>query len=284
MNKSTNNFCTIVSQGYISYAKVLLESIQNNGSQAHLHVLVVDAKVNMDESQISFYSFGDLRSFSKAKLIEDKYHNQPGELRWSLKPVFMSYLLLGGIDDLVYLDADMFFFGDYQFIFEELGRSNVLLTPHWRPPDPRVNSKDFHLLLTEGIYNAGFVGVNSQAIEMLKWWEEVCLYDCRKEPSIGLFYDQKYLDLVPIYFEKVKTLKHLGLNVANWNLRVAQRKKEKNEVKINGEFPVIFIHFTKRTIDQIDLGKDKTLRPFLKEYRSSCKKHGITIHKKNRLW
>ncbi len=143
------------------------------------------------------------------------YHDA---FRWSMKPVFMKYLLDSNhVKKLIYIDSDIHFFNDYNFLFDYLDSCNILLTPHWQSSDPLKDESNFKCLLTSGFYNAGFIGVNKKAIEALNWWAEVCLYNCEIKPETGNFVDQTYLDFFHYLFDGIKIIKHKGCNVANWN-------------------------------------------------------------------
>ncbi|MDO9194746.1 MAG: glycosyl transferase, partial [Undibacterium sp.] len=60
----------------------------------------------------------------------------------------------------------------------------------------------------------------------------------------GLFTDQRWIDLVPAFFEGVCILRTSRLNVAPWNLTTRELTgTAPNEVLVNGE-PLGFYHFT----------------------------------------
>ena len=69
-----------------------------------------------------------------------------------------------GIRSLLYLDNDLCFFGDFEFLFQELQEHSLLLTPHWRPIDPDANAEQFFYNFRDGLYNAGFVGANNKGL------------------------------------------------------------------------------------------------------------------------
>ncbi len=166
--------------------------------------------------------------------------------RWSMKPVLMKYLLeQKNVHKVIYLDCDIYFFGDYDFLFDELSRNNVLLSPHWRSSDPHKDPANFAMLYTEGLYNGGFAGANDAAIPALDWWAMACDYICVVDRARGMFVDQVHLNLLPVYFENIGILKHRGCNVANWNMIECERTLSGNnpEVLITGKYPIVFIHF-----------------------------------------
>jgi hypothetical protein len=173
--------------------------------------------------------------------LANKYKKD--KLRWSLKPVFLLYLLTS-FQKAIYVDNDIFFFSDYNGLEKELDNNNILLTPHYYPSSPKKNQTWLEANLRIGLFNAGFVGANRNAKEALEWWSECCLYEMKKSYSRGLFDDQKYLDLMPILFDKVKILKNKACNVAGWNDHIQIPEKE-----------VIFVHFNSFTLNKF---KDET--------------------------
>ena len=108
-------------------------------------------------------------------------------------------------------------------LFNELENNNTVLTPHWRGEYPEIDEVNFNLQFVGGLYNAGFIGVNESAKNAMSWWANACLYKCEKDFKNGHYVDQTYLNLLPIYFEGIKILKHQGCNVANWNQNVCKR-------------------------------------------------------------
>jgi lipopolysaccharide biosynthesis glycosyltransferase len=281
MKQTKNGFCTIVTKSHIAYAEVLHHSLKQFNEHIQLNVLVVDeddvSLLRRSGSLIQYYSINDLQGFSHTEAIIEKYGKVNVDIvRWTMKGVFIEYLLFSGFDKVIYVDADIFFFGDYSFLFDLLETNNILLTPHWRTKNPNINDKDFTLLLTEGIFNGGFIAASQGGQEALSWWSDVCLWDCSKNREKGIYDDQLYLNLMPIYFEKVHVLNHRGLNVANWNRRENKRSLLKNEVLLNGTYPVVFIHFTKSTMEGI-ASKDKLLERYFRKYKEVCAQFDIKL-------
>lgn len=200
-------------------------------------------------------------------------------LRWSMKPVFIRHLLEQGIPKVIYIDCDMFFFSEGSFLFSMLDETDFLLTPHWRSIDPLKETLNFRLLFTDGIYNAGFIGASANSIPILDWWANACLYECKKRIINGLFDDQRYLDIVPVYFEKTGIVSHKGCNVANWNQAVCRREAQPDgTILINGKEPIVFIHFSSSTITGILHGNDILLKTHLEKYAAALSGQDPSIH------
>jgi hypothetical protein len=98
----------------------------------------------------------------------------------------------------------MYFFNDYDFLFEELDESVILLTPHWRNSNTFLGSESFMSLFTHGIFSAGFIGANKGGLSALQWWANACHFMMAPKPEIGIYDDQKYLDVLPVLFKNVK--------------------------------------------------------------------------------
>lgn len=210
------------------------------------------------------------------KKIEEKYRKSSMDrFRWSLKPVFIKYLLQEkNYDKVIFVDPDLYFFNDYDFLFDELDLFDILLTPHWRNRDPSVDPANFHANFVDGIFNAGFIGVSKNGYDAMDWWARACEYACKKDPEIGLFDDQAYLNVFPVYFRNVGILRHKGCNVANWNRVECPRIVQSDgSVLINGTYPIIFIHFHRKTILSIIRGTDPHLFPYLEQYASDFRRY-----------
>ena len=124
------------------------------------------------------------------------------------------------------------------------------------------------------IFNAGFIGVNKEGEPAMDWWATICEYQCINAPDQGLFVDQAYLNMMPIYFDEVKVIRHKGCNIANWNQIECKRSLTKDSrVLINNRYDLVFIHFTNSTIKGIQNGEDALLKPSLQEYLNSLEKH-----------
>ena len=177
-------------------------------------------------------------------------------------------------DQVFYIDPDICFFSSFEFFAQYLEFYSILLTPHWRCSNPYIDPSNFAILQTSGLFNAGFIGVSKNGIPAMEWWSKVCLYKCIKDSRRGLFVDQSYLDLIPIYFDNVKILKHKGCNIANWNQVECKRTiNEKGEVLINNSWIIVFIHFTKSTIRGIKNGQDSLLKKHLEQYEAMIQKY-----------
>ncbi len=273
------NFCTIVTADYAPYAYNLADNLVKLNSNAKLFVLVCsDGFEGENNSHLEFINYHSLND-NLAKQIKDKYFdNAKDNYRWSMKPVFMRHLFdKENLDKLIYIDCDIHFFNSYTFLFNLLDENNILLSPHFRSKSYSEDPINYILQFTNGIFNGGFVGANKEGLNALEWWAERCLEICEVNTAHGQFVDQSHLNLLPVYFEKIHIIKHEGCNVANWNERVCKRELLNDQILINNKYPIIFIHFTKSTLNGILNCSDNVLNLFLEEYNTGFKKFGIDL-------
>jgi hypothetical protein len=219
----------------------------------HVHILLLDRKNPIDITNAKNSSIYELENLSNSIVpaLKNKYKANSDEFRWSLKPVFLEFLL-DNYESVIYVDNDIFFFDDYCFLFDELKQFDILLSPHNYPADPEKNQNWLEANFRVGLYNAGFVGANQNAKKTLAWWAKCCLYRCEKNYFRGLFDDQKYLDLVPIIHPNTKVIAHKGCNVAEWNAQICVKSEKDKQVVINEVFPLIFYHFNAFSLRLLD--------------------------------
>jgi hypothetical protein len=271
------HFCTITTQSHLYKCYALFESLYQIDSKSCLHVLLTDidnlSGLDVPLRGVKLYILDDIKGVSYSEEIVNKYLRSSDKLRWSLKSVFLRKILaFEEVQELVYVDNDIAFFGEFYFLFEALKTHNILLTPHNYPRDPLSNQNWLEANFRVGLYNAGFVGANKKSVSSLEWWSKCCLYRCEKNYFRGLFDDQKYLDLMPIIDSSTKVLEHKGCNLAGWNLSICTRGEESNEIKINSNWEVIFIHFNPITITCFVEGKDPFLMPYFNKYKEMLEK------------
>jgi len=266
-------FCTITTNSHLFKVNALFESLSQINPNCTLFVLNIDASKATEfknKDRLIWIDLDEIKSDLSGGLVE-KYKHDKNKIRWSLKPVFLKYLLEADLaEKLIYVDNDIAFFGDYSFLFEALTEFNVLLTPHNYPRFTDTKQNWLEANFRVGLYNAGFIGVNKKALDLLDWWANCCLYRCEKNSWRGLFDDQKYLDLVPIIEPMTLVLQHKGCNLAEWNRDVCIRSydNESQRVLINNKWPVVFIHFNITTLKCFHNNEDILLKPFYDTYKN----------------
>ncbi len=269
------SICTITSQSHLPQTMVLRDSVLKYAPDLIFNILITDCesiKLKGYE-KTKFFTLYHLEKNDMAQSIIKKYKNEKDKLRWSLKAVFLTFLLTEhSFQKVIYVDNDICFFNDFNFLFSELEQKDVLLCPHWRCNEPEKNKTWFLVNFTDGLYNAGFIGITHKAIPVMIWWAKSCLFKCAKIYRKGLFDDQKYLDFIPVLYENTGIIRHRGCNVAYWNRTENKRIVKEDKILINGVYEIVFIHFTKDLIKSIRSQKDKELTGFLNLYECALKK------------
>jgi hypothetical protein len=190
------------------------------------------------------------------------------ELVMSTKPFVSEYLFQKYEPQLVIsLDSDMLIFDNFAYIEQQLDTYNIFITPHCHTPMPYLSTIDKvtsefsymapyedRVMLHVGIYNLGFFAIKNspETINFRNWWMDRCRHQCYVGSRVGLFGEQLWVNLVPIYFEKVCILNHLGYNVGPWSLHERTITKKDNKFFINDTFPLVIYHYTGYTPDDPD--------------------------------
>ncbi|MGQ0737756.1 MAG: hypothetical protein ACT4OJ_01735 [Bacteroidota bacterium] len=272
--------CTIITADYLPVARVLCASIQKNNPGTGLHVLVIGEHNFSSEQYFTLISLNQLREAEFYKEIEKKYaHTNPDVFRWALKPVLVGYLLQQGYEKVIFADPDLYFVNKFDFLFDLLDSYAVLLTPHWADLDIISSEDSVMSVLRNGLFNAGFVAASQKGLPAIHWWAGMCHYKTEKRSDLGIYDDQKYLDMLPVQFENVHILKHQGCNLASWNIQTCKREMVEGKLLINRQFEPVFIHFAKDTIINILNRNDVLLRPYLDEYISALAENGFNLLK-----
>jgi hypothetical protein len=282
----TRAACTIVSLNYLSHARTLCESFLDQHPELPFYVLVVDRpSPDVDLSRERFRPIWveelGLPDFPSVAFKFDIL-----ELNTNVKPTFMKRLLASGVDELIYFDPDILICSSVNFIFDLLQSSSIVITPHTLSPNDAAPSGE-SILLYSGVFNLGFIAVASteESLRFLAWWENRCLTEGFVERRSGLFVDQKWINLVPCYYDHVTILKHPGCNVAYWNLHERSIAKDGQRWVVNGRAPLVFYHFSGVSVeggaviskgyDQFTLESLPVLAELFEFYRAQLLKNGI---------
>ena len=216
------------------------------------------------------------------------------ELNTNVKPTFLNYLLeRKNVDNLFYLDPDIFVYDSFDFLNSYLGSHDIVLTPHCLSPIDDAYLPSEQEFLVSGVFNLGFVGVRNSAegLRFLNWWEKRCLSLGFNEPRTGLFVDQKWVNLVPCFFGSTHIVRDAGCNVAYWNLHERYLNTDtEGAVSVNSKEPLIFFHFSRVSIEnrkqlskyqnRFDLDARPDLKRLFDDYRDEVISHGYNEYRK----
>lgn len=251
---------TICSNNYLPQAKVLRNTLKRHHPEFKFIFVLVDKFIDNCnystdfEDEIVLAEDLGIKDFNK---LAENYNII--ELNTSVKASAFRFFIktYPEAENIFYFDPDIAILNGLKQLEDILNQYDIVLTPHITNPLPvcleRPNENDF---LNYGLYNLGFVGVRrckEVTDNFLPWWEERLMNLCFNRPCEGIFVDQLWINLVPIYFPKVFISKYPGFNMAPWNLHERKLTYENGKYKVNGEFDLVFYHFSSYKQDNPDI-------------------------------
>lgn len=242
---------TLVNIAYLPMAKTLVDSFRNQHPEIPIYICLFDDEEKIKDDFFNDYLIYDFKNLDQVEFndMSSRYDNM--SMACALKPFFAEALLRDfNPDSIIYLDADMKLFNPLDLVFEKFkNNQSILLTGH------------LHTILNDekevvsnceirkyGLYNAGFLALQNDKVgkEFLQWWKRMLFEKCIRDDKNGIYYDQTWLDLVPIYF-KLNTyiIDDFGYNVAYWNIKERNLSIINGQYYINDHIPLIFYHFAR---------------------------------------
>lgn len=236
---------TIASKNYLSYARVLMDSIKTfHRDLVDEYLLLADEVAGEFDAEKEDFNVIEARELGIPDFEKMAFKYDIIEFNTAVKPFFIKHLFDKGYRKVIYFDPDIMLFNKLDLLFDLLDSYSIVLTPHMTEPLPPEDTQkpSEQQLLVGGTYNLGFIALSwsEETERFCKWWCRKCSQACFSELESGLFVDQKWINLVPGFFESVYIMRHRGFNMAYWNLH--ERKLEGN--LINGKDPLIFFHFS----------------------------------------
>ena len=243
------HFTTVVSQDHFFKFMALVSSLRHVCKDFILYALCVHDIVYHILSKIRVDGVVPvmLSNVEGDELRRIRHNRHFHAYCWTLKPVFLSYVMekYPECQYFAHLDADLFFFDTPDNIFNENPNASLYLTHH-------RNSKDFLKYYgVTGYFNTGFVGARNDATALtaINKWKYQCIEYCpiTEDRIRHLFGDQRYVESWPTEYTGVHIVQSYGANTAVWNIQNYEVSIRNNKVYIN-EYPLTFYHFSGLTI------------------------------------
>ncbi len=290
-------FCTLASKQYLVKALTLYRSLKKRMNNFQLFVCCMDNTVykilkRIKSKNITIIRLQEIEK-QNPELYKIKKERNITEYCWTLKAPLIKYVIDNyGIQSVVYLDSDQFFFQNPKQIFEQWKDFSILMC---------TQRGDFELESVHGYYQAGLLGFrrDNYGSPCLKWWKDKCFEWCYEEwdKEENRWGDQKYLEKLPYKFKSIKVVRDLGINAAPWNVvfnNDFKVTKKNGEVYIEDKKLIVY-HFGSLLIyknGQFDLWKlgpldfkeeviENIYKPYLKEINKTIDilvKNGININ------
>ena len=241
---------TCASVNYLPKVRLLCRSIRRQHPEAQIHLVLADNRPEwLVPGAEPFDSVLEISTLGIPNWRAWTFMHSIVELSTAIKPFALKHLL-SRLDcgKVLYFDPDMVLFSRVDDILATLTSANVALTPHQNKPETTLEAVlDNELAsLKHGVFNLGFVGVRNspEGHRFAEWWSERTYHLCRAEVERGLFTDQKWVNLAPVFFDGVVILKSSRHNVATWNLTTRRLEGDfEHGFRVDGE-PLGFYHFT----------------------------------------
>jgi hypothetical protein len=170
------------------------------------------------------------------------------EFTAAIKPfAFLHLLGTRGYTHCLYFDPDIEVFSPLPTVMGALeANASFVLTPHILVPAEQADGPDDIAIMRGGTFNLGFLGVSGtrEARDRLGWWARWLRTHCVDGRRIGLYIDQKFMDLMPGLAWGTRILRDTGLNLAYWNL--SQRRFQPDALggpTVDGA-PLGFFHYS----------------------------------------
>jgi hypothetical protein len=237
---------TIAAKNYLSFVRVLANSSLLHHPNVPFYLFLSDEVDGYFDPEVEPFRLLRRSDLDGAEFQRLHLHYDCKEAATASKPHVLSHLLDLGFEQVVFLDPDILILSGLEQRFARVGEHAVVLIPHLIAPLSGESAAARELvILQSGVYNGGCIGVSSRpaARSFLAWWKKRVGEHCRHDVARGVFFDQRWLDLAPVFFRDVGILRNPGYDVAYWNLPERKVEIDGTAVTVDGE-PCGFFHFT----------------------------------------
>lgn len=215
---SMRNYATLCDARYLAQALALYESLKKHSSEPFtLFILPMDNECANILAAMVLPNVQMVLGFHESHpgMKEARANRTHQEYCWTCASNLCEALMLTGLQEITYLDADLMFFADPKIIFDEIGGNSIGIIPH------RFHERDRQRLEPNGIFNVSWVTFRNSVIgcKCLTLWARQCRNWCYYLNRDGKFGDQKFLDEWPLlYGDEVCAIRNIGAGTAPWNI------------------------------------------------------------------
>ena len=251
MKRAKNIHCfTSITNNYLPKACILAETLKSHHPEWKFDLVLAEPLINLTQEKLEFFD----------NIVTIDELNIPDFDRWVFKHSVMeictaikgqaSHHIISnfGAEIIIYLDPDIAVFNSLHELVDLLEDYPIIFTPHQNKPSTDYDSifENEVCSLKHGVYNLGFFAFRNsgQGKEFLDWWSRR-LYDfCYIDFSKGLFTDQRWCDLAPVFFDKLYIMRKSEYNVATWNITHREVTTAADGTILVDGSPLRFYHFS----------------------------------------
>jgi hypothetical protein len=238
-----HHFCTYFDYRYLPRALALYWSLYEHGHNFLLWALCFDGRTY---EHLKKLNLPNLRPISIDEFLSDdkqlaaaRENRSLVEFYFTCSPSLPLYVFKSdpSVDQVTYIDADLFFFQDPEPLFNEISSYSIAIIAHRFPP----RLQHFEAM---GVYNVGWITFrrDPEGLACLTRWRNQCLEWCFDRVEGSRYADQGYLNDWPEKYKNLVILQHKGANLAPWNLKNYNLHLHDQSVWVD-EDPLIFFHF-----------------------------------------
>jgi hypothetical protein len=250
-------FLTVATYSHLGYAITLAKSLGRAMPGTRLRIYIADRwepTILPDLAEAEFIAAEQCGLEGYADMAK-RY--TAFEFTTALKaPCLLHTLDQTGAGGAIYLDSDILVLGSLEPVFDTLAAgTDCILTPHITAPYKATGIPDEDLYLQVGLFNLGFAAFSNRepARSFLSWWAAKKRVACTINLPRGLFADQSYCNLAPLFIEKLQILRDAGYNLAYWNLDQRKITKDAAGRYFANDEPIRFVHFSGASISTPDV-------------------------------
>lgn len=239
---------TICSVNYLASAKALYQSVVASDAQCKFVFIIAD-KINgrVKPSYFENAEVIEAHELGISFLDELTKTYNISEFNTAIKPYAIKFMHSKfNCSKFIFLDPDILVFHSLNKIWDNLNTFDFIVTPHHLEPitDPKFYAQQIGTINT-GIFNFGFLALNYNlnTEKIINWWAFHMREHGHSNSLIGEFYDQKIMNLLPIFSDKLLIEKDPGYNVAGWNIHERKITGSNGQYKVNGS-ALVFFHFS----------------------------------------
>ncbi len=280
---------TICSKNYLHYARTLMESARLHAPDVTRIVGLCDKPEGLDPIDCDLLKIVHLTDLAIPELDDMLSKYTVLELNTAIKP-WMFLHLFKEYDKVIYFDPDIQIYSNINDLAFHLDTQDIVLTPHLTSPLEDNRHPDEVTFLQCGTYNLGFIAARRcpETERIMLWWHNNLIDQCTVDLQHGLFVDQKWVNLIPGFHNRVYICRDPGWNVAYWNLHSRTIETQGDSLFVNGK-PLFFFHFSGVTPDGKTFSKHQdrftmaTLDPetkhLVEEYCAALQRNGLSDYK-----
>jgi hypothetical protein len=165
------------------------------------------------------------------------------EFAYAITPFVFLNLFTRGYSKLLFLKLETLVLASVDELFDDLSNHPVIATPHLIQPQRSMSSLARELgVLGAGIFNGGVLGFAKveESIHFLNWWSSKTEFNCVREVSEGLHFEQRWLDFLICFAPNLKIVRDAAINVAHWNLHERELNLRDGQLFVDGRICRIF--------------------------------------------